>query len=349
MELFISVYCTDQAEGEARPQHARPRSKPHKRAQVDDIPVDEGWWDPVSGNAWESLDSATQAARIASGDHIVPGTHGGIPWVQHLTHVEKKLHWHRMNGHIFEVGDNSIIRVSIRRLRYHAADRGWIAGVKRMFAVQRVPTELARKNNWILVDDASQIVKVVLRWGGFREWELESVGMNLKDPLVFHQSDFLIDIINKLKEWGDFQFFMGDPTSDDLSMGVPKFRHTRALTPNPENTDPSGIPWEVRDKDLLTGISVKLSKTNKASRIYARGRDLTRKKGGWKLQEDKEFRVTAVYVPPWKKRMQARERDPPGGPLRPDAPDEARLRGDVPPDRGAGGASVGHGRHRDPR
>jgi hypothetical protein len=134
-EIFISVYCKDRQKAKpARDSHDH-RSKPRKRAQVDDIPVKEGWWDPVTGGSWFDLDADAQAARIASGDHIVPGTHGGIPWVQHIHTVEKKLHWHRMNGHIFEVGDNSIIRVSIRRLRYHAADRGWIAGVKRMFAM----------------------------------------------------------------------------------------------------------------------------------------------------------------------------------------------------------------------
>jgi hypothetical protein len=304
MELFISVYCTDRQKGTPQRSEHDPRFKPKKRAQVSDVNVDQGWYDPVSGNAWESLDAATRDARRASGDHIVPGVKGGIPWVQHIKHNDKVLRYHRMNGTIFEVGDNSIVRVSWRRLHYSPADRGWVAGVKRLFAVKRTPTKLAQKNNWILVDDPIEIVKVVLRWGGFREWELESFGMKLKDPLVFHQSDFLIDIINKLKEWGDFQFFMGDPTSDDLSTGVPKFRHTRALTPDPTNFDPRGIPWEVRDKDLLTGITVKLSKTNKATRIYARGKDLPKKKGGWALQEDKEFRVTAVYVPPWRTRME---------------------------------------------
>jgi hypothetical protein len=140
------------------------------------------------------------------------------------------------------------------------------------------------------------VVKFVLRWAGFREWEVENFGVKLKAPLVFNQSDFFIDAIQKMASFGDYVFFMGDPTQHDLSMGVPKFRHSRATAP------PTPTLTQVRDKDLLTGIAVKLAKSLKAARILVRGRRAKKgQKGRAQLGQDvsSRGRVGSDYTPPW--------------------------------------------------
>ena len=72
--------------------------------------------------------------------------------------------------------------------------------------------------------------------------EVESLGARLDDPMVFHQSNFLIDIVNRAKEQGDYVFFIDAPTEADDSIGVPVFRHSAALTPAPRSRSATATP-----------------------------------------------------------------------------------------------------------
>lgn len=236
----------------------------------------------IPPNAW---------ADNGSGD--VPGANGGFPYIKKWTMMEAEGH-HRTMPRFF-LGDNSVVRLSFRNLGRSKDDDGnltYRAGVRRLAAIQREQKEEVAKKRWILVDDASDIVKIVLRWAGFREWEVENFGWRLKDKLVFHQGDTLMDIIDRLATYGAFNFFMGDPTLHDLSMGVPIFRYNRAR---------SGAPFlmvQVTDQDLVTGMNAKLDKAQKAYIIRARGK-LSKK--GFMLGEDTDKRFMASYRPPWVK------------------------------------------------
>jgi hypothetical protein len=223
----------------------------------------------------------------------VPGANGGFPFIKYWPTTSNDRGYTHTLGHRFFVGDNTVLRLSFRHLgKSKDADGNltYRAGVRRLAAIQREIKEEALTKKWILVDDASDIVKVVLRWAGFREWEVESFGWRLKAPIVFHQGDHLQDIINKLATYGAFVFFMGDPSNDDLSTGVPIFRYSRAR---------AGAPFlmvTVTDHDLVTAMSAKLDRGQKASVIRARGK-MTKK--GFALGEDTTKRFQAIYRPPW--------------------------------------------------
>jgi hypothetical protein len=74
--------------------------------------------------------------------------------------------------------------------------------------------------------------RCILRWAGFKEWEVENTGVRLKRPFVVNAGDFLIDAIQAAQTRRPAStFFIKDPTdADDLSIGVPVFRNAvRAL------------------------------------------------------------------------------------------------------------------------
>lgn len=278
MEVYVGLKIADRT------------AHPQKNAKVDGNEVAAGWFDPDGTN--------------------VPGaTNGGWPYFMHLKNVPNRNQRHAF-GHKFEVGDGTILRLGFRNLHKHpmsGRDPGqpYRAGLQRLFGIERTLKPNAKKNNWVLVDDYADVVKIILRWAGFREWEVEDFGVRLKAPLVFNQSDFFIDAIQKLASFADYVFFMGDPTQHDLSMGVPKFRHTRATMP------PGATLVQVRDKDLLTGIQVKLAKSLKAARIFVRGRRAKKgQQGRAQLGQDvsSKGRIGDDYTPPWVRKLSGAKR-----------------------------------------
>lgn len=272
MEMYLSVYCKNRVQ--PRAAKGNKKAVPVKKAQIDNVDVEQGWHNPLGLN--------------------VPGALGGFPYTKYWPNRPERGS-HLKMGYSYEVGDNSILRLSFRNLKHIPSLRGYAAGVKRMCAYQRKQKAEVKKNNWILVDDAADVVKVILMWAGFREWEVESFGARIAKgkPWVFHQSDFLIDIINYVKSQGDYQFFMGDPSSHPESMGVPTFRHSRATAPPP----PEMV--EVTDADLVSGISVALDHTMKPTIVRVRGKEAAKGVRGSTLGEDTTRRVTGSYRPPW--------------------------------------------------
>lgn len=263
MDAYISVY------GHSR-KYAKGRTEP---PQADNVPFGPGWYDAGIGT--------------------VPGAAGGIPYIKKLSNLPQ-IGKHFKLPISFEVGDNSIVRISFRNLGFSHSRRDYRAGCDRLIAYWRKRKPEARNNRWILVDDASDVVRVVLRWAGFREWEVENFGVRIpKDqPWIFHQSDFLIDLVNYVKSQGDYTFHMGRPTDHNLSTGVPIFRSTHAVAA------PNEV-FEVTDHDLLTGISASIKHPTKAHIIRSRGRIPKKGQRGSRLGEDKTKRVSASYTPPW--------------------------------------------------
>ena len=160
-----------------------------------------------------------------------------------------------------------------------------------------------KNHRWVKIKDATDIVRCVLRWAGFKEWEVENSGVDLSTTAVFDKSKTYMDVINAVKEQLGYVFFMGEPTDDDLSIGVPVFRRSSILIPARSH------PISVRDQDLLTDI--KPQHDNKSDRHIIRVRGALNTATGKGIDEatartaaqDNTKRVTFVYFPPWSRRM----------------------------------------------
>lgn len=267
MRCYVSVY--------ARPGR-------HGPAKCDGVALDEGWID------------------LGNGD--VPGDEGGVPIVREIASLKKNGGRIRLR-HILELGDDSVMRLSFRNLQRGQAGQHF-ASVRRFVAVRRRRKKDAIKARWILVDDAADVVKIVLRWCGFQEWEVENCGVSLTDKLVFNRSDFLVDAVKKISELTGFVFFMGDPSSHPDSRGVPVFRQSSAFR------DPGNI-MTIRDKDLLTGVKVKITDEPLVTVIRVRGKLATKEQGGRRdfvgSGADTVRAYQAFYRPPWA-RAQGRRR-----------------------------------------
>lgn len=157
----------------------------------------------------------------------------------------------------------------------------------------------ARSHRWIRIKDSVDIVKVVLRWAGFKEWEIEDSGVNISTTVTFDKAKTYMDVINAVKEQLGYIFFIGEPTHDDLSIGVPVFRRASVMIPQRSK------PITIRDQDLLTDL--KPQHDNKDDRHIIRVRGTINKQDGKGLYEgfarvagaDTFRRNTFVYLPPF--------------------------------------------------
>jgi hypothetical protein len=271
-EVFVGIKLKNRAK--AKPGH------PAKRALVDGDPYDEGWFYPPAHPDW-----------------IVPSTpdNGGWPYFHHFKSLDAIGTYHTLR-HKFEVGDGTKLRIGFRNLPYVGYRDSFRAGCNRLIAMKRKVNKKKQINNrYVLVDDAADVVKVVLSWAGYREWEIESFGWKIArdKPWVFHQGDFLIDLINYVKGQGDYVFFESAPSGDDRSMGVPIFRHQRALQA------PGNEAVQVTDRNLLTGINASLNLAGRPSVIHVRGREAKKGERGRTMGEDTAKRLWAKYAPLW--------------------------------------------------
>lgn len=230
-------------------------------------------------------------------DDVVPGDNGGIPYIAHRERVKPGVGTRIPFGGELWLGTDSVIRVGLRHLG--AIDRSFHAGVLRLQGEARLPTEDAKNAKWVLVDDVSEIAETIFRWAGFKTWEVESSGVDLKAPFVCDKSKSFMDVVTELKEMLGFTFFMGEPRDDDddQDLGYPIFRRNRVLDPRQRRTE------SITERDLLTDGKYRM--TNEAERyiIRARGKSLGRRSGGAWLGTDKVDRAMYVYRPPWHDEM----------------------------------------------
>jgi len=161
--------------------------------------------------------------------------------------------------------------------------------------VRRLTPEAIRAR-WIIVEDAADIVKVILRWAGFKDWEVESTGVKLRDKLVFNRGSFYVDVIKKVAELVGYVFYIRPPETLE-SIGIPVFRQNSALVDRAVE--------QVRDVDLITGLQAKLTDEPKAYIIRARGKPIKQPSDpnapvrGRFLGGEKVRRIMDVYEPPW--------------------------------------------------
>lgn len=288
MECWVGIYLTP------RPSHTATDSSGNTTEGASDQPplvdgeeVHAGWLDLGKG--------------------VVPGDdNGGWPFIRHLDYISKDSHV-RTLGHTIECGDNTRLRVAFRSLKLTAVltgqsdegssyRAGYRAGVTRLQGRRRVLglTKDERKSI-ILIDDAADIVRCVLRWAGFDEWRVENTGTSITGRSVWNRSSYLIDLIKAACDMTGYVFYMGDPSYSD-SLGVPVFRRNRALEA------PNARVEELRDTDMLTGIQCKVTEQPLGYIIRVRGKELSRAEGGHGLFGDRTNRVMAVYRPPWTRR-----------------------------------------------
>lgn len=276
---------------------------------------------PGKGNARKTNGDVVGEGWINEGLGNVPGT--TIPFTRKIgTAKEKKVTYGLKDSGGYFVGDNSKVRVWFRNLYKTVGDNHTVDGPRyqallldaKVFDSQR--KDEAVKNHWILVDDVSDIVKTVLQWAGFRadgvhaEWEIETVGVRLKDKLVFDRQAFLIDIIWKLAEMTSYVFFVRPPSSfdesdlskgntDNLSTGIAVFRQNAAMKAKPIDKR-----YLIRDEDLLTDIQPHFSNEPLSDSVRVRGTTVAKAKKRKNpnihpLGADRTRRYQYSYRPVW--------------------------------------------------
>lgn len=222
----------------------------------------------------------------------VPGENGGYPYVKHWGTVSKGG-LRRKIGLTLECGDKTVFRVGFRKLGKSPTLGDYRAKVSRLLAYQQKPKKDARRKHWVAVDDAADVVRWILMWAGFKEWNVTNLGVKLKKPITFHTTDYLIDVIAHMASEANWVFFIDQPSDNPESIGVPTFVPSGALQPAGGNLE------QVTDADLLTGVETKFTKEPLAQIIRMRGQLAKKKKGGVALGEDHSLRVQGVYTPPW--------------------------------------------------
>lgn len=246
--------------------------------------------------------------------------HTSIPYVAHIENLKAKNTTHQLPDLGYLLGDGSELRFYFTNLSptYHRVDRRqqYRAAIQEVSAIKRNLTEEAEDKKWLLVDDASDVVKTVLQWCGLdREWEIEETGVRLADKIVFNRSDHLIDIINKIAEMTNFVFYIKPPSqfddddlttsnSTNLSLGIPVFRQNQAMLRPQEVLESIE---EVSEDKLLTGIEALFTDEPLAYNIRVRGKRKKKANGGLTLGGDTTRRAMFVYRPPW-----SRDLDPGG-------------------------------------
>lgn len=272
MDLYVSLYVTD-----------RDGAPPLKNGE----PIATGW---VEGD---------------DPSDIVPGANGGIPYLKLRKGVDNVGRYVNIDGNEYVVGQGSRLRLSWRHLDFRNDVPGvslYYAGVNKFFANRRTLNPIAKKQHWIVIDDVSDMVKVVLRWAGFKDWAVETSGVRLKDQIKFSDKDTLMDVITKAQELTGYVFFMGEPhgsgEDDDNDLGMPTFRRPSVLD---QRIVPRGL---IRDTNNLTGISVKDTDQPRSYIIRARGKITPEDEGGQLIDAGGGVRrLMYVFKPPWWRRL----------------------------------------------
>jgi hypothetical protein len=227
---------------------------------------------------------------------ITPGsTNGGWAYFDHIRSTPKGSlgpgrKWSFGDGRVFYVGDDTVLRLGFRNLA--PVKGGYKAGVTQFKGNRRSFTGAAIGGKYITIDDVSDIVRICLRWAGFKTWEVEQTGVNLLEPYVADTSKSFMDVINVVKDMVGFTFFIAEPRDDDddQDLGYPIFRNNRVF----ENQ--TGKTEFIDDSLLLTDAKVKLSNQDDRGIIRCRG---IAKKDGQTVGGDTVRRLMFTYVPPW--------------------------------------------------
>jgi hypothetical protein len=259
------------------------------------------------------------------------GTVNGYPYMRKMRVADSpSQRWDL--GHSFNVPDNSKLRLTITK-RYQS-NGSYYAGTDQFFVYQfgtdpanpppGTPKTL-KTHGWILVEDVAEIVRMIFIWAGFQEWHVEDFGWSLFVPYQVASNKFHIDVINDTLQQGNFIFYMGQPTNDDRSIGVPHFEYSTAL-----NRAPTDM-ISVRDTDMTESLTLKWDLSDLPHVLRYRGAIVKGKTQGGVLMgfgiDGMTRRWQATYYPPWS--GQWRDLNPPGGGITYITADHVRRDGGV--------------------
>jgi hypothetical protein len=243
-----------------------------------------------TGNVMDRLTSipAGWVTLTGTGTGTTPDGNPYMFMVQNLAASPAKR-WYL--GHNFQIGPSGA------RLRLTFTPHGYLNG----FLAYRFGTDPAKGSlhlkrgegkGWVLIDDTADMVRAVLIWAGFKEWNVEDLQWGLKTLMHYGESKYFIDVITDVLGAASYIFYVGPPSNDDRSIGKPHMEHIHAV-------DSFSQPvLEVRDTDMVEALTVKTDLTNLPIRLRYRG---IINKGGTvdPSSQDTSPRVEAVYFPPW--------------------------------------------------
>lgn len=234
----------------------------------------------------------------------------GTPFVKYVGQVRGKEQTIALPDQGYVLGDDSRIRLYFSNLPLvgKGPEAGHRAAVTELRALKaRLPKDI-EEQEWILVDDLSDVVKMVFQWCGINEFEVETTGVRLKEPVVFNRGNFLVEILRNAAEQVNYVLYfkppyefdendLGPPESGfEESIGVGVFRQNQAMRRERDTLERIEMVHEDR---TLRGINMKLTDEPKAYNIRVRGKEAKKKKGGRVLSGDRTLRYMYVYRPPW--------------------------------------------------
>jgi hypothetical protein len=150
--------------------------------------------------------------------------------------------------------------------------------------------------HWVLVDDASEVITQLCIWLGFKEWDIDRYGWSLVNPMQWGIDKFFIDVVNDMLGQGNYVFFMGPPTEDDRSIGVPSFKQQRAVA------NPVPDMLQVDDHLLTEAAQMKWDLSTLPGQFIYRGDPVPTdgsRGPGQTYENDLVDTYMATYVPPW--------------------------------------------------
>jgi hypothetical protein len=267
----------------------------------DDRQVPFGWLN--LNHAAHMMPAATRMGYDADGDE--DGTPKDRPWPRFVGPIKVSKKGKRVNidfgGHI-DLGPNSVIRVGIKPLTYVGRFHGefhrkkYQAGIRALQARRKHEWDasIKPKENHIPVGDVSEIAETIFRWMGFKEWEVETVGTDLKHNYVVNKDKTFMDILDDLQTQTGYVFFMAEPSDNaEASIGRPIFRQNRIFEQVLNHQE------QITGRDLLEDMKVKFTNKDERTHIRVAGKALSKKHGGWKMSEDTLYRAYYSYIPPW--------------------------------------------------
>lgn len=269
----------------------------HYESFYTDFPFDgETMWvslKAAGGNSRMDTDTPVADGWVDLGLGSVPAD--GEPYI--FTHANTWAYPSRrwsLGGHVWDLGAGSILRISFTALARNPDNGSYQAGTNSLYAFRygTNPQQTAgvKAKGWILVEDAADVVRMVLLWAGFHEMDVENFGWTLEAPMVFAQDSFFIDVIDQILAQGNYLFFIDAPTDHDMSIGVPVFRPQSATDPPREGM------LQVQDRQLLEALTTTTDKSNLPYVMRYRGAVSAT---GHTLFADLVKRYMGTYWPPW--------------------------------------------------
>lgn len=251
------------------------------------------------------IDSIDQPTGWVPGPSVgLPDPANDFPYFKHISSLGGSPINVVSLGHNFAVGKGTILRIALSNLP--TIDGNFRAEVADLHARRRRMDNDAANSKLILVPDVSDCVRVLLRWCGFRKWEVEESGVRLNGKLAFDRTKTPMDAIQTIAQQLGFIFFLADPTGAN-SDGIPTFRRDSSML-----ADNKYIAIRLRDDRNLTGCKPKHSDENRVFIIRVRGTSAPASAdipgsnvklpygGGFVgLGGDTIKRIMAVYNPPW--------------------------------------------------